>query len=217
MPEKINQEIRYFGGASREFRRWARMRSASASGAPASSRDTSCIGIAPRPRPLTKFDGTLFYQMHLTANVLVDRAARCSPPRSWCMCRNNRPPESGSSSSEKGKYLPGRLHAGGAAEHGCGRPVRSSGTCREFYRDRRGGRSSPQDYANYFLPLCQGPSSGSPSRTSCGSIVVTGGLVLTGILCFMFIVLPGMFWAREILTSCRGFLGRSQSSQFGVR
>ena len=55
----------------------------------------------------SKFDGTLYYQMHLTASVLVSKAAVCTP-RVLVLCRNNEPPEFGNSAKEKGTYVPGR-------------------------------------------------------------------------------------------------------------
>ena len=55
----------------------------------------------------SKFDGTLYYQMHLTASVLIDKSAVCTP-RVLILCRGNEPPQFGRSASEKGKYVPGR-------------------------------------------------------------------------------------------------------------
>jgi abequosyltransferase len=54
----------------------------------------------------SKFDGTLYYQMHLTANVLVDRTAVCTP-NVLVRCRAGEPPDFGNSVNEKGKYIPG--------------------------------------------------------------------------------------------------------------
>lgn len=53
-----------------------------------------------------EFDGTLYYQMHLTANVLVDRPAVCTP-KVLVLCRDG-VPEFGSAAKERGKYIPGR-------------------------------------------------------------------------------------------------------------
>lgn len=52
------------------------------------------------------FDGTLFYQLHLTANVLVDKTAVCTP-KLLVLCREG-VPEFGNAEREKGKYVPGR-------------------------------------------------------------------------------------------------------------
>jgi hypothetical protein len=54
-----------------------------------------------------KFDGTLYYQMQLTANVLADRCA-VSTPAVLVACRMGQLPEFGSSLSEKGKFVPGK-------------------------------------------------------------------------------------------------------------
>lgn len=52
-----------------------------------------------------KYDGTLYYQMHLTAHVLSLLPAVFTP-EVLILCRKE-PPEFGHSSSEKGKYIPG--------------------------------------------------------------------------------------------------------------
>jgi hypothetical protein len=54
-----------------------------------------------------KFDGTLYYQMHLTANVLVDKVAVCTP-EVLVRCRGGEPPDFGNSAKERGRYIPGR-------------------------------------------------------------------------------------------------------------
>jgi abequosyltransferase len=58
----------------------------------------------------TKFDGSLFYQMHLTASVLATMNAVFSP-KVLVLCRNGEPPEFGNSGSERGKYVPGSFTA----------------------------------------------------------------------------------------------------------
>ena len=52
------------------------------------------------------FDGTLFYQLHLTASVLVNKTAVCTP-KLLVLCREG-VPEFGNAEREKGKYVPGR-------------------------------------------------------------------------------------------------------------
>ncbi len=96
-----------------------------------------------------RFDGTLYYQMHLTASTLVDRCAVFTP-KLLVMCRASEAPEFGSSNSEKGKYVPGhytpqaRLHM-------------ISGAL-SIVRDLRATRGIDvvddvtRDYANYFYP-----------------------------------------------------------------
>lgn len=104
VPEKINQEIRYFSN-EREFAPGPEAisicfrRSGVISGYIV-HRDTAYAAAT------SKFDGTLYYQMHLTANVLATRCAAFTPTV-LVLCRNNEPPEFGSSNSEKGKYIPG--------------------------------------------------------------------------------------------------------------
>ena len=55
----------------------------------------------------SEFDGTLYYQMHLTASVLANRPA-VSTPRVLVLCRATEPPEFGNSLAERGRYTPGR-------------------------------------------------------------------------------------------------------------
>ncbi|RXH58438.1 glycosyltransferase family 2 protein [Granulicella sibirica] len=53
-----------------------------------------------------RFDGTLYYQMHLTAQVLSSWPA-VSTPMVLVHCGGDEPPDFGNSGSEKGKYKPG--------------------------------------------------------------------------------------------------------------
>ena len=105
VPEKLNQEIRYFT-EEREFAPGAEAirvcfrRSGVISGYIV-HRDSAHAAATSR------FDGTLYYQMHLTANVLATRCAVFTP-NVLVLCRASEPPEFGSSSSEKGKYVPGQ-------------------------------------------------------------------------------------------------------------
>lgn len=103
VPEKINEEIRYFSeehefAAGEEAIRICFRRSGVISGYTIHRESAQAVATE-------KFDGTLFYQMHLTANVLVSRCAVFSP-KVLVLCRKT-PPEFGSSNSEKGKYTPG--------------------------------------------------------------------------------------------------------------
>ncbi len=147
VPEKINQEIRYFSeerqfAAGKEAIRICFRRSGVISGY-----------IVHRESALAaatdKFDGTLFYQMHLTASVLVSRCAVFTP-KVLVLCRNSEPPEFGSSNSEKGKYTPGhytpqaRLNMVGGAL-----------SMVKDLRDTQGidvVDDVTRDYANYFYP-----------------------------------------------------------------
>ena len=81
VPEKINQEIRYFAEerefpAGREAVRICFRRSGVISGYIVHRESAQAVATS-------KFDGTLYYQLHLTANVL---ATRCSvfTPKLWC-------------------------------------------------------------------------------------------------------------------------------------
>ncbi len=55
----------------------------------------------------SRFDGSLYYQMHLTASVLARRPA-VSIPEVLVLCRASEPPDFGNSAAEKGRYTPGR-------------------------------------------------------------------------------------------------------------
>lgn len=103
-PEKINQEVRYF--SEEKFM---------ATGAEAISicfRRAGVISGYIIDRDLAnsaatnEFDGTLYYQMHLTGSVLAEANA-VATPKVLVLCRNSEPPEFGNSGSEKGKYTPG--------------------------------------------------------------------------------------------------------------
>jgi glycosyltransferase involved in cell wall biosynthesis len=103
-PDNINQEVRYFseerfipagrGAISICFRR-----SGVISGY-IIDRD-SAYAVA-----TDKFDGTLYYQLYLTAQVLSTKCAVCTP-NVLVLCRNGEPPEFGNSTKERGKFVPG--------------------------------------------------------------------------------------------------------------
>ena len=105
VPERINQEVRYFNEerrfeAGREAITVCFRRSGVISGYIV-HRDSAQAAAT------SKFDGTLYYQLHLTATVLASMCAVFTPTI-LVLCRNSEPPEFGNSGSEKGKYLPGR-------------------------------------------------------------------------------------------------------------
>ncbi len=54
-----------------------------------------------------QFDGSLYYQMHLTASVLVKQPAVVIPDV-LVLCRNSEAPEFGIAPSERGRFTPGR-------------------------------------------------------------------------------------------------------------
>jgi abequosyltransferase len=97
----------------------------------------------------SKFDGTLYYQMHLTANVLIDKPAVCTP-KVLILCRGNERPLFGRSASEKGKYVPGRYTPDARMNMIAG--------ALSIIRDLKETRGIDvvddvtHDYANYFYP-----------------------------------------------------------------
>jgi abequosyltransferase len=103
-PDQVNQEVRWFKEET-EFPagapaiRFAFRRSGVLSGYVV-YRDTA------NEAATEKFDGTLYYQMHLTANVLINKTAVCTP-KVLVLCRGNGTPDFGNSGKEKGKYIPG--------------------------------------------------------------------------------------------------------------
>lgn len=147
VPEKVNQEVRYFS-EEKEFPagipaiRFAYRRSGVISGYIV-HRD-SAHGIA-----TNKFDGTLYYQMHLTAQVLVDRTAVCTP-KVLVLCRNSEPPDFGNSAREKGKFVPGQYTPEAR--------LNMIGGAISIIRDLKETRGVDvvedvtHDYANYFYP-----------------------------------------------------------------
>jgi abequosyltransferase len=97
----------------------------------------------------TKFDGSLFYQMHLTASVLVTMNAVFTP-KILVLCRNGEPPEFGNSGSERGKYVPGSFTAQARLNMVAGALA--------IVRDLKETQGIDvveevmRDYANYFYP-----------------------------------------------------------------
>ena len=104
-PSKLNQEIRWFS-EEKEFPagvpaiRFAFRRSGVISG-------YVVLRDSANEAATDKFDGTLYYQLHLTASVLVNKTAVCTP-KLLVLCRGNGTPDFGNCASEKGKYVPGR-------------------------------------------------------------------------------------------------------------
>ncbi len=144
--EKVNQEIRWFK-EEKEFPagipaiRFAFRRSGVISGYIV-HRDSA------NQAATDKFDGTLYYQMHLTASVLIDKTAVCTP-KVLVLCRGNQP-EFGNSAKEKGKYIPGKYTPEA-------RLNMISGAL-SIIRDLKQTKSIDvvddviHDYANYFFP-----------------------------------------------------------------
>jgi abequosyltransferase len=146
-PEKVNQEIRWFE-EEREFPpgipaiRFAFRRSGVLSGYIVHRDDAEQAATA-------KFDGTLYYQMHLTASVLINKTAVCSP-KVLILCRGNVQPEFGNSAREKGKYVPGSYTSQAR--------LNMIGGALSIIRDLRETKNIDvveeviHDYANYFYP-----------------------------------------------------------------
>jgi hypothetical protein len=146
-PEKVNQEVRWFN-EEKEFAagvpaiRFAFRRSGVISGY-IIHRDSAHEAATDR------FDGTLYYQMHLTARVLIDKTAVCTP-KVLILCRGNEPPEFGSSAKEIGKYIPGRYTAQAR--------LNMIGGALSIIRALKETRGIDvvddviRDYANYFYP-----------------------------------------------------------------
>ena len=95
-----------------------------------------------------KYDGTLYYQMHLTAQVLARKPAVFTP-EVLILCRDEQPPEFGNSASEKGKYTPGGYTP--EARHSMVRGALS--IIQDFQRDTgvQVAAEIQRDYANYFF------------------------------------------------------------------
>lgn len=95
------------------------------------------------------FDGTLYYQMHLTAYVLSKKPA-VSTPEVLVLCRNGEPPDFGNSGSEKGLFTPGHYTPQA-------RISMISGVIKILQHHKKIGTIDVvddvmRDYANYFYP-----------------------------------------------------------------
>jgi abequosyltransferase len=147
VPERINQEVRYFNEekvfeAGIPAIRFAFRRSGVISGYVVHRDSAHSVASS-------RFDGTLYYQMYLTASVLIDKPAVVTP-KVLVLCRNSEPPDFGNSAKEKGKYVPGkytpeaRLNMIGGAL-----------SIIRYVKESRGidvVEDVTQDYANYFYP-----------------------------------------------------------------
>lgn len=146
-PDKVNQVIRWFN-EEKEFPagvpaiRFAFRRSGVLAGYIV-HRDVA------NEAATAKFDGTLYYQMHLTASVLINKTAVCTP-EVLILCRGNGQPEFGNSAKEKGKYVPGKYTAQARLNMVAG--------ALSIVRDLKQAQNIDvvddviHDYANYFYP-----------------------------------------------------------------
>jgi abequosyltransferase len=147
VPEIINQEVRCFNEeqvfrAGKEAITICFRRSGVISGYIV-HRDAAYLSAT------SEFDGTLYYQMHLTASVLSEKNAVVTP-KVLVLCRSTEAPEFGNSDNEKGKYIPGRYTPQAR--------LNMVGGALSIIRDlkRRIGidvaADVMRDYANYFYP-----------------------------------------------------------------
>jgi glycosyltransferase involved in cell wall biosynthesis len=146
-PEKVNQEIRWFK-EEKEFPagvsaiRFAFRRSGVIAGYIV-HRDSA------NQAATDKFDGTLFYQMHLTASVLVAKTAVCTP-KVLVLCRGSEQPEFGNCEKEKGTFVPGKYTAQ-ARLHMIGGALSIIQDLKQI-KGIDVVQDVIQDYANYFFP-----------------------------------------------------------------
>ena len=107
------------------------------------------------------FDGTLYYQMHLTANVLVHRCAVYTPA-TLVLCRNSEPPDFGNSQAERGAYVPGWYTPAARLKM-----VKGALSIVTNLKNTRGidlVDDITRDYANYFYPYIRDQLSASPRQ-----------------------------------------------------
>jgi abequosyltransferase len=213
IPKAINQEIRYFKGErvfapGREAISICFRRSGVISGYIV-DRD------AAHDSATDAFDGTLYYQMHLTASVLSWKCA-VSTPHILVLCRNGEPPDFGNSSSETGKYLPGVY----TPEARLNMIAGALSIIRHHDRINRCALAGDvmQDYANYFYPYIKDQLSLSPSRF----LQLYYKFARIGFykypmfhLYFLMAYLLGERRCDRVTAKIRGYLGRSP--QFGIK
>jgi abequosyltransferase len=158
-PEQLTGEVRYFSEerkfpAGREAIGVCFRRSGVISGYIV-HRDSA------RQVATSRFDGSLYYQMHLTANVLVDRCAVFTPAR-LVLCRNNEPPDFGNSRAERGSFVPGRYTPKARVKM-----VRGALSIIEELKTARGIDLVDivlRDYANYFYPYIRDQLNAPPGQ-----------------------------------------------------
>lgn len=146
-PDKVAQTIRYFGeecvfNAGKQAIHACFRRSGVIAGY-IINRDAAHAAATER------FDGTLFYQMHLTASVLSTMNAVFTP-QVLVLCRNGEAPEFGNSGNERGKYVPGSFTSQAR--------LNMVGGALSIIKDLKSTRQIDvvddvtRDYANYFYP-----------------------------------------------------------------
>ena len=144
----VDQEVRYFA----EERRFAKGREAILV---CYRRSGVIAGYVIRRDPAneaatSRFDGTLYYQMHLTAQVLSAWPA-VSTPKVLVHCGGDEPPDFGDNGVEKGKYKPGMFTPQARTNM-----IRGAlSIIRELKFEGNNGLADEvqKDYANYFYPF----------------------------------------------------------------
>lgn len=146
-PELLNQEVRYFSER--------RVFPPSVSAVELCFRRSGVISGFIVNREIAagvateRFDGTLYYQMHLVSQA-VYKAGAATTPMVLVYCRNSEPPDFGSSKTEKGVFTPGGYTV-------AARLTMIGGICKILdYAESQGmvgiKQAVMQDYANYFYP-----------------------------------------------------------------
>ena len=210
-PHRINQEVRYFNEerffpAGREAICTCFRRSGVISGYIV-HRETAASYAT------DKFDGGLFYQMHLTANVLADKNAVFTP-KLLALCRVGEAYEFGNSPAEKGQHVPGKITART-------RLVMIGGIV-SILRHLKGTRNIDvvddvmRDYASYFYPYIKEQLDLPPGKFL-ALYRALGRLGLSRYPMFHFYCVVGYLLGERncdfITRHVRGWLGRSP--QFG--
>jgi abequosyltransferase len=147
-PDDISQELRYFE-EEREFNPGRQSivvcyrRSGVISGYIIHRDDAQACAT-------DQFDGTLYYQMHLTASVLLGKSAVFSP-KILVLCRNSEPPDFGNSDKEKGIFTPGHYTPQARLRMVQGALSIVTALKTDFGEDLVD--DIKRDYANYFYPF----------------------------------------------------------------
>ena len=144
----ISQEVRYFA----EERRFSKGREAILV---CYRRSGVIAGYVIRRDPAheaatDRYDGTLYYQMHLTAQVLSAWPAVFTP-KVLVHCGGDEPPDFGNSGSEKGKYEPGGYTPQARLNMVQGALSIIRGL--KFDGGTNLANEVQRDYANYFYPF----------------------------------------------------------------
>jgi glycosyltransferase involved in cell wall biosynthesis len=213
VPEAINQEVRYFSD-ERLF----------ASGYEAITVCFRRSGVisgyivdrdAAHAAATDRFDGTLYYQLHLTASVLAYKRAVYTP-EILVLCRNGEAPGFGRNWKEAGKFIPGRYTPESRLNM-----IDGALSIIKFHdRVTQDGltKAVMHDYANYFYPYIKDQLTLNPF----GFVRLYFGFAKMGFYkypMFHLYCLAAYFLGEkrcdEMTRRVRGYLGRSP--QFGIK